>query len=244
MAGPGDGDGGAGGAGGAGGNGGASGAGGVLGGNGGAGGQGATVLPPTISGTVTNQQEIPFIPTHLFGSVVIGDMNVGQKETVTVTSSSPVPLGLNGILFDPHAATDGSHYANGVYTVTGSAAAVTADLRGLEFAADLGATDFTIKVTDTAGAMATDHTTSIVGISLGHLPAVDEILLDQIPINSIPIGTPIALSFIAAALIFLPTILAPSGQTLFGTIEHDFQQPGTDIVGVIHHPHMMDSLLG
>jgi hypothetical protein len=166
MAGPGDGDGGAGG------NGGNGGAGGLLGGNGGAGGQGATVLPPTISGTVANQQGIPFIPIHLFGSVVIGDMNVGQKETVTVTSSSPAPLGLNGILFDPHAATDGSHYANGVYTVTGSAAAVTADLRGLEFTAILGATDFTIKVTDTAGATATEHATSIVGISLGHLPLI------------------------------------------------------------------------
>jgi hypothetical protein len=227
MAGPGDGDGGAGGA----------------GGDGGAGGQGATVLPPTISGTVANQQEIPFIPIHLFGSVVIGDMNVGQKETVTVTSSSPVPLGLNGILFDPHAAADGSHYANGVYTVTGSAAAVTADLHGLEFAAILGATDFTIKVTDTAGATATDHPTSIVGISLDHLPAVDQILVDQIPNNLIPIGTPIGLLFIATALLFLPTILGSSSQAIFGTTEHDFQQPGTDIVGIIHHSQVMDPLL-
>ena len=122
------------------------------------------IAPPTITGAVANQQGF-LIPTHLFGSVVIGDVNVGQQETITVTSSTAVPFGLNGVLYDPHAATDGSHYARGVYTVTGSASAVTADLRGLLFIAGLGATDFTIKVTDTAGATAIDHTTSVVGIS-------------------------------------------------------------------------------
>ena len=128
----------------------------------------AVAAPLTITGTEANQQGFPFIPIHLFGSVVIGDMNFGQKETVTVTSSSTVPLGLNGILSDPHAATDGSTISDGVYTVTGSAAAVTADLHGLEFTAILGTTDFIIKVTDTAGATAIDHTTSVVGISLSH----------------------------------------------------------------------------
>jgi intracellular multiplication protein IcmD len=34
--------------------------------------------------------------------------------------------------------------------------------------------------------------------------------------TQIPIGTPIALVFIAAALIFLPTIFGIAGQTLFG----------------------------
>jgi hypothetical protein len=74
--------------------------------------------------------------------------------------------------------------------------------------------------------------------------AVDEILVDHTPTNPIPIGTPIALVFIATALLFLPTILGSSGQTLFGATEHehDFQQPGTDVVGLIHHHHMMDSL--
>ncbi len=35
--------------------------------------------------------------------------------------------------------------------------------------------------------------------------------------TQIPVGTPIALIFIAAALIFLPTILGVTGATLFGT---------------------------
>lgn len=35
--------------------------------------------------------------------------------------------------------------------------------------------------------------------------------------TQIPIGTPIALLFIAAALLFLPSILGIAGQTMFGT---------------------------
>lgn len=35
--------------------------------------------------------------------------------------------------------------------------------------------------------------------------------------TQIPIGTPIALLFIAAALLFLPTLLGVAGQTIFGT---------------------------
>lgn len=35
--------------------------------------------------------------------------------------------------------------------------------------------------------------------------------------TQIPIGTPIALVFIAAALLFLPSILGIAGQTMFGT---------------------------
>ena len=35
--------------------------------------------------------------------------------------------------------------------------------------------------------------------------------------TQVPIGTPIALVFIAAALLFLPTILSVTGNTMFGT---------------------------
>ena len=35
--------------------------------------------------------------------------------------------------------------------------------------------------------------------------------------TQVPIGTPIALVFIAAALLFLPTILGVTGMTMFGT---------------------------
>ena len=50
---------------------------------------------------------------------------------------------------------------------------MTADLQGLEFISSFGTTDFTIKVTDTAGATAVDHTTSVslLGISPSY-PAI------------------------------------------------------------------------
>ena len=35
--------------------------------------------------------------------------------------------------------------------------------------------------------------------------------------TQVPVGTPIALVFIAAALLFLPTILGVTGQTMFGS---------------------------
>lgn len=50
--------------------------------------------------------------------------------------------------------------------------------------------------------------------------------------TQVPVGTPIALLFIAAALIFLPTIFAVVGDTLFGgTITQQVGGPG----GVVFH---------
>jgi len=78
---------------------------------------------------------------------------------------------LYGVLFDPHAAKDGSTNVNGVYTVTGSPAAVTADIEGLVRSPGLETTNYTIHVTDTLGLSATDTTTSIVGL-LNYHPVV------------------------------------------------------------------------
>ncbi len=63
--------------------------------------------------------------------------------------------------------------------------------------------------------------------------------LDQIPtpVNSIPNGTPIALVFIAEALLFLPTIIGVGSGNLGGL--PDFQDLVTDVVGLLHHPHDM-----
>ena len=47
--------------------------------------------------------------------------------------------------------------------------------------------------------------------------------------TQIPIGTPIALVFIAAALLFLPTILSVTGQTMFGTAGTTAGPTGTTI---------------
>jgi hypothetical protein len=122
----------------------------------------AIAVPPTITGTVANQPVISTIQP--FKTVVIGDLNFGQTDTVTIRqSSSPWPIGVNGSLHDPNAATDGSTIANGVYKVTGTAAQVTAAVEGLQWFIGLGTTHFTITVTDTAHQTATDHTVSVVG---------------------------------------------------------------------------------
>ncbi len=44
--------------------------------------------------------------------------------------------------------------------------------------------------------------------------------------TQIPIGTPIALTFIAAALLFLPSILSVTGYTMFGTQGGETAGPG------------------
>jgi hypothetical protein len=127
----------------------------------------AIAVPPTISGTVANQ--FAFLTSiEPFQTVVIGDQNFGQTETVTITPSSSLLFGVNfglNTLFDPNAAIDGSTITNGVYTLTGTAAQVTAAVQGLSWFNGLGTTDFTITVTDTAHQTATDHTVSVVGLS-------------------------------------------------------------------------------
>jgi hypothetical protein len=124
----------------------------------------AIAVPPTITGTVANQHVSGGDEIQPFKTVVIGDLNFGQTDTVTIRqSSSLVPIGYNGLLHDPNAATDGSTIVNGVYTVTSTAAQVTAAVEGLQWFIGLGTTHFTITVTDTAHQTATDHTVSVVG---------------------------------------------------------------------------------
>jgi uncharacterized repeat protein (TIGR03803 family) len=88
-----------------------------------------TAQAPTITGTVANQPVTDHATIDPFALVKITDPNIGQTETVTVTSSQTT----NGTLFDPNAATNGSTITNGVYKVTGTAAQVTADLDALIF---------------------------------------------------------------------------------------------------------------
>ena len=80
--------------------------------------------PPTITGTLAHQTVADNATLDPFTGVTVTDPNPGQTETVTVTLSGAA----NGTLSDPNALTDGSTFKSGVYTVTGTAAAVTADI--------------------------------------------------------------------------------------------------------------------
>jgi hypothetical protein len=122
------------------------------------------VSPLTINGTVTNQAISDTSSVSPFHSVSITDPNAAQTEVVTVTLSAAG----NGTLSN---LGGGSYNATtGVYTVSGTAASITTALDGLVFSPTLDqapegqtvTTTFTISVTDTAGASATNSMTSVV----------------------------------------------------------------------------------
>jgi endoglucanase len=103
------------------------------------------LTPATESSAITDAAS-----TNPFAALSITDPNAGQFETATVTSNSAA----NGALSDPKASTDGSTILNGVWSVYGSPAAVTAALDGIVFTpvANLATvTSLTATVKDTSG---------------------------------------------------------------------------------------------
>jgi hypothetical protein len=107
-----------------------------------------------------------------FSGVTISDSS-GAADTVTVTLSP----GSNGSLSGA-----GVSYNNGVYTCSGVAAVVTADLENLLFTPNNVAnpvysvvTGFTISVSNASGATATDASTSVI-----EGPAIDGIVASQV----------------------------------------------------------------
>ena len=122
-------------------------------------------VPPTITGTKAGQAITDLQTITPFTGVTIGDANFSQTETVTVTLSAA-----NGTLTDLNAATDGSTNIGGVYTIAGSASAVTTALDALVFTPTQNqvasgqsvTTSFTITDKDTAGQTATNNAASVI----------------------------------------------------------------------------------
>jgi plastocyanin len=120
-------------------------------------------------------------------SVLIGEVDFGQTKTTTVTLSASV----DDTLLDPNASTDGSAIVGGVFIVAGTAAAVTAAVDGLVFTPTAHqvapghtvTTSFTIAVTDTVGATASDSATFVVVTTVDDAPTIFGLLPAQATTN-------------------------------------------------------------
>jgi hypothetical protein len=77
---------------------------------------------PTITGTVSGQTTTSDTPIDPFSDVTIGDANAGTTDTLSITLSGPGSLSGTGL-----SGSDGS------YTLAGTAAAITSELRALSF---------------------------------------------------------------------------------------------------------------
>ena len=150
---------------------------------------GAT-FAPLIAGTQANQAVTDATTIDPFAAATITDGNSGQTETLTVTLSNAA----NGVL----TGLGTGSFSGGVYTVTGTGAQVTAALEHLEFVptkhqvavGQTVTTTFTIQDTNTAGADATDDTTSVVATAVicfcaGTLIATPA---GEVPVETLAIG--------------------------------------------------------
>ena len=99
---------------------------------------------PTITGTVSGQPTISEAPVKLFAHTTIGDANLGATDTLTITLD-----GVGGTLNDGTGFTSLTTVSQGVYSLSGTAAAITSELDALIFTPTAGAPDTTSKTTFT-----------------------------------------------------------------------------------------------
>jgi hypothetical protein len=112
----------------------------------------------TISGTNANQYTIDTSSLSPFTNVVVTD-SAGQTETLTLTLSAPSHGALSNL------GSGSYNAATGAYTVTGTAAEVTAALDNLVFSPTVAdqalKTTFAIRVSDSAGHTAFNNGTTV-----------------------------------------------------------------------------------
>ena len=119
--------------------------------------------PPTIIGTIGGQSTTVEASVTPFKSVTIGDSNAGATDTLTITVG-----GAGGALMDGSGFSGLTNEGNGVYSLSGSASAITNDLDALVFTPNAAwpkasaTTTFTLSdVSSAGGAPAVDSTTTV-----------------------------------------------------------------------------------
>jgi hypothetical protein len=132
-----------------------------------------TAVAPTISGTVAGQATTSEAPVDPFSGATVSDLNAGATDKLTIALS-----GASGSLADGEGFS-GLSFAGGVYTLNGTASAVTQELRALVFTPAVGApntsatTSFTL--TDASSADATpavDATTTVTNQDPAVAPSI------------------------------------------------------------------------
>ena len=136
----------------------------------------------TITGTQSQQATTDAASLDPFAAVVLANTNAAAMGTATVVLSAPA----NGTLSN----LAGGTFDGTTYTVTGSTAALQADLRGLVFTptaqqtapGGTETTGFTLTVADAVpSATATDATTSVVATAADFdVPQLDTIYQDEL----------------------------------------------------------------
>jgi uncharacterized repeat protein (TIGR03803 family) len=93
---------------------------------------------PTITGTVSSQATTSETPIDPFSRLTIGDANAGDGPRCRITLSGPGSLSGTGL-----------SVSSGIYTLTGTAAAITSELRALSFTPVDGAPNTSVTTTFT-----------------------------------------------------------------------------------------------
>jgi hypothetical protein len=107
---------------------------------------------PTITGTVSRQATTAETPIHPFSGVTIGDANAGATDTLSITLSGPGSLSGTGL-----------SVSSGNYTLIGTAAAITSELRALSFTSVDGVPNTSVTTTFTLS-----DTSSAYGVGGGY----------------------------------------------------------------------------
>ncbi len=116
--------------------------------------------PPSIRNAAPSQAILPDVQARLFTGLLLQDPDVGQIGTLTIRFANPATGMLRG------AGPGRYDAATGLFTSTGTLAALTAEAAGLVFTgAQPGETVLTVAVDDGAGGVAQDTSTLVVSAS-------------------------------------------------------------------------------